>query len=591
MATQRQRRLAVSCLGLVLVVALLLALTKREGPAEGGETIREGVRWEGHRHDHYRAHSLEQAPFRTTTPGAARERKMEAYVSGRNEQCDGQGKWTTLDMKKEGIYVDYLYEPNMFAEMEGREKRALSLQTCEVETSENGSEGWLIHRIGPLIGVGGYDRHEVNIKPLPHPNKAKFITGKMMAPVLENGDIAGFPPIHTHHIMASFSGVVHAFESHGDAVCSKEHGGESCYLISYPEGKGVPFIANATDDVRDWMTLSFILNDVRRNDATNKPNPMVFYCEVAFKWSARGQVKPISAAALHMQGDYHPFAANVVTKRPSLRWNTGKWPVDGNVIVSPEDQMPWFHAHRSYFTAFWAFAASPEELGLTTDLLRRVDDNNATKNGPLDDRWDWVWTPKDPPRALFERVRGSEKGINSLRCWLSASDEEKVLEYVNGTSKSPDYRQAWQQDWKASWYDRSGEVHCKPWTFKKGDNYTVVALNGIDERYNWTHDQSDFFTMMQHDIFFLAYETTGPELGPTMEIFGDFESSGRNEVKVKWTYMPRALGDGFRKNFKDKNTQRAFEQALQTHLRTELDENIVIMRDQPPKSALTHKSL
>ena len=214
--------------------------------------------------------------------------------------------------------------------------------------------------------------------------------------------------------------------------------------------------------------------------------------------------------------------------------------MDGRLVISPKDQMPWFHAHRSYFTGFWAFAASPRQLGLEPDkLLTRVDDN-STNAGPLG-RFDWVWTPKDPIAALNAKVRGSEAGMESLRCWMVASDEEKILEFVNETDASGAYREPWRQHWKGSWYDRSGEVHCDPWSFKAGDNYTVVAMNGIDDRYEWTPDQSDFFTMMQHGIFFLNYETDGDggeeAVGPTMEVFGDFDTDMNNDVKIKVTYQ------------------------------------------------------
>ena len=161
----------------------------------------------------------------------------------------------------------------------------------------------------------------------------------------------------------------------------------------------------------------------------------------------------------------------------------------------------------------------------------------------------------------------SKKGLKSLRCWLVASDEEKVLEYVNETAGfSPELSEPWQQNWKGSWYDRAGEVHCNPWSFKKGDSYTVVGMNGIDDRYNWTHDQSDFFTMMQHNILFLLYETTGPELGPTMEILGDFRSKGKNIVSLMWSYVPNVLKPRTEYYFQNKERQKEYEGSLTKHL-------------------------
>ena len=324
-------------------------------------------------------------PFRITPEQKkrVREKKVEEYKSQRKTQCDVQGRWVSFafgidddvddDVDVDGrddekLYVSYEYADNMF-EPSIEAERHITLQTCEVE-DEDGESGWIIYRVGPMVGIGGYDRHEVSIVNLPQPHKAKFLTGKFMAPVYQNGELAGFPPLHAHHMMASFSGITHAFESHGDAVCHEKFGGESCYLISYPDGYGLPFINDSVTYQDSLSTVSILLNDVRRHDENVTPHPMVFFGEVAFKWSAKvNEITPVSMAALHMQGHTHYFRANIVSKKPNLRWGTGKWLVDGKVIVSPEDQLPWFHAHRSYFTAFWAFAASPEELGLSTDLL------------------------------------------------------------------------------------------------------------------------------------------------------------------------------------------------------------------------------
>ena len=208
-------------------------------------------------------------------------------------------------------------------------------------------------------------------------------------------------------------------------------------------------------------------------------------------------------------------------------------------------------------------------------------DDNSTNAGKLG-QWDYVWAPEDPTKSLWERVKKSEKGQKSLRCRMMASEEEKILEYVNETGVSDTFSEPWQQNWKGSWYDCSGEVHCDPWSFKKGDSYTVVAMNGIDPRYEWTHDQSDFFTMMQHGIFFLAYETAGPDLGPTMEIFGDFHTDGHNEVKIKWSYVPEALSNGTDFFFGNKKRQRLYEEVLEEYLNDQMNSSITVMRDDPP---------
>ena len=146
----------------------------------------------------------------------------------------------------------------------------------------------------------------------------------------------------------------------------------------------------------------------------------------------------------------------------------------------------------------------------------------------------------------------------------------------------PELGEPWQQNWKGSWYDRAGEVHCNPWSFKKGDSYTLVGMNGIDDRYNWTHDQSDFFTMMQHNILFLLYETTGPELGPTMEILGDFRSKGKNIVALMWSYVPNVLKPQTEYYFQNKERQTEYKGSLTRHLGKEFrNKNIGVFRIPP----------
>ena len=75
----------------------------------------------------------------------------------------------------------------------------------------------------------------------------------------------------------------HCIEAHGDTTCSEEKGGTACYLRSYPEGYGLPFNPNLPDGKADYIALDFMLNDLREFPAP----PMVFYEEIALKWSAR----------------------------------------------------------------------------------------------------------------------------------------------------------------------------------------------------------------------------------------------------------------------------------------------------------------
>lgn len=456
-----------------------------------------------------------------------REAKLDSYLSLRTQQCDNDKKWVNLDMAKSGLLNSYLYGEH--TAVGPSEERYLSMITCDIE-EEGGESGWQVYRLGPFVGSGGWDTHQVYVHPLPKPSKAKFITGKLTAPVTMDGEVIGYPPIYSHHVHTKVNGVEHVLEAHGDTTCAEEYGGLACYLHSYPEGYGMPF--NSSIEA-NYLSLDFLLVDKREYPAP----PMIFFEEIAVKWTSAVDMKPISSAMFHAKNSKgHPYATTMVAQRPSIMWSTGEWFVDGKVLISPEDQLPWFHAHRPYFKSMWAFAASPEELGLTADLLRTVDDYDPDMIEVKD--YDYVWTPdgEDATQALMDRISSSSAGMDALRCWLIGSEEEKILEHVNGTDSSALYPESWHQNWKESWYDRAGEVHCDPWSFKKGDSYTVVTLNGIYEPM-----KEENISTLQHNGFWLVYESTGEQFGPNLELYGPYTSNETLTYKLPSTWMPNEL--------------------------------------------------
>ena len=532
MVTSRAMWLCFSVVATLLVVDVLLTVMQRQAKGKAAVTIMEGFMPTS-----FVKRELKEAEVPRSMHGEHRRQKMDKYLRQRTEQCDEGRGWQSVDMARNGMFNTYLFgdrfvKPEL-GYIDPDDERYVSFSTCGVEEEgSNGESGWQIYRFGPFVGVGGSDWHQVWIHPLPPPEKAKFITGKMAAPVDEHGTILGHPPIYSHHVHIEFNGVMHSLETHGDTTCSEEHGGTSCYLRSYGD-HGLPFNSTGNDD---FFSLNFMLNDLREYPAP----PMVFYQEVALKWSSREDVKPMSTITSHMSygGESdpgHPFSTTLVTKRPSFLWSTSKWLVDGKVIVSQKDQMPWFHAHRKFCQGAWIFAASPEELGLTRDLLQKVDDN-TNQYQPTGFN-DLVWNPEgnNPVKALIERVENSKAGMESLKCWLMGSEAEKVLEYVNGTDASSDYPESWQQNWRESWYDRAGELHCDPWSFGKGDSYTVVTLNGLDERI--PSDDLSIFT--QHGAAFIPYESTGSEIGPSYEVYGPYSKGLEHMFIMPYNWIPR----------------------------------------------------
>ncbi len=154
--------------------------------------------------------------------GRHRRAKMDGYLAQRAAQCDeGAGGWHSVDMTRQGIFNTYLYGDRTVKPESGYPDLELyvGMQVCETFDDASEESGWYIYRFGPMVGTGGSDWHQVWLTPLPTPARARFITGKMAAPVDARGAILGHPPIYAHHVHVEFNGVMHALEAHGDTTC------------------------------------------------------------------------------------------------------------------------------------------------------------------------------------------------------------------------------------------------------------------------------------------------------------------------------------------------------------------------------------
>ncbi len=309
-------------------------------------------------------------------------------------------------------------------------------------------------------------------------------------------------------LLYSFS-IQHWFDSHGDDICTEDLGGLACYLREVPHGYGLPLLEGDPS-----YSLDFILNDVRKAGSP----AMIFYMETSLRWSSDTSLTPASRAHLQVGRTSSPLlsSSRLVSSRPvssrlvtkteysfsllstvvcpvqvhftshpfttlrlplreeSVVWHTGKWLVPGQVIYSPADHTPFLHAHRSFLRGMWAFAATPEELGLTPDLLERTPEEPGVPGGwatQVDD-FDMCWIPRrgegegGAKRALMDRVGASKAGPRALRCWFEPEVDARSggggsggagmsLLHVRGTDTSPAFPKAWQQNWEDSWYAAS----------------------------------------------------------------------------------------------------------------------------------------
>jgi hypothetical protein len=492
--------------------------------------------------------------------GQHRRQRMEAYLSER-AKCDDRSTqestgWVSLDLDAANITYKSAWEDG--ERKLGKQTRYAGFSLCEVE-DESASSGWIFTRMGPFLGRGGYDWHSGGIHNVPRNPKAKFITAKMFAPVLPDGRILGYPPVHTHHVHYSLDSVQHFLDSHGDSICSEEQGGTACYLREQPEGYGLPLLES------DQYTLDFMLNDVREAGSP----ALTFYLETSVRWSSDMTLTQASRANLRMHNTKHSYKTVLLPlEDESVVWNTGKWLVDGRVIYSPLDQTPWVHSHRSFLRGEWAFAASPEDLGLTSDLLQQTPQESVPEGSSetsKDRDMCWIKFPrgKDAKRSLFDKIKNSKAGMESLRCWMVPSEEERTLEFVKGTDTSLAYPEAWQQGWDETWYDRVGQVHCNEWSFRKGDNYTIVAINGLHDELAGLDKPN-----LQHYDFKLEYESTGDMIGPNLEVYAPFAdefSTAKGAVesmyKIPVSYMKCLTEGGVHKEDCTAEARNLFAQA------------------------------
>lgn len=369
-------------------------------------------------------------------------------------------------------------------------------RTCETKNDDNSQ--WSVTRVGPFFTTGGYDWVQVgwdNVfdleKILKNHPEGIFVLEQFSGAVSSDGTRLSNPPIHIHHIHVGPKPGIRqrtdnykcVMEGEGcyDPTRVLEHHGDYQGFTTDPAG-GLDLLSETVPDgygkfITFPLGLEGDMNDVR---AANS-EPLEWYYELGIRWVPRvdkgvvSKIKPMHFHNFAGPGDFKPSHQNTLiftyqcpTDHDSLFWYTGRMPYSGELLRNK------FHAHNKIFKEAIFFAATPEELGLTTATGLRpsqpyltVDINKAGFES-LDEVKSFVLSNLErSKRAHHARLNSTGKTGFSLKEERYSREEPRsicqgvsVLEEVEGY-----------------FYDRSEPTCCLPWHIEKGDIFTVLGFN------------------------------------------------------------------------------------------------------------------
>ncbi|CAD7924920.1 unnamed protein product [Amoebophrya sp. A120] len=257
--------------------------------------------------------------------------------------------------------------------------------------SRGGHDWWQLH-VNDIAGLGGLaEKHEGGIG----------VTEYGVAPIAASTkEVLGNPPIQIHHAHAvhgpnmrhrmpdypscnpkgdtnrnkcyDWSAV---FEWHGDYECPKKLGGLNCFH----EKAGTGFVKQ----VHGPLDFEVDMNDVRAITTEY----LAWYLQVTVKWVALksfASLKPLSQKFLIGPGNWklsdqlsYQNVFSVPAKEDSMHIYTGRYTFTGDLIRNK------FHCHNPTFhSSYFLHDCSPEDLGLSKDLLSNIWTNNG--NSPAE---------------------------------------------------------------------------------------------------------------------------------------------------------------------------------------------------------------
>ena len=288
-------------------------------------------------------------------------------------------------------------------------------------TTDEEGRLWMISRVGPFQGTGGFDWHDV-LQADAFDLKATlqqaplYLTGAFSGMRGEDLAVIGYPPVHLHHshiqIQAEEGWVnmhggdhiahediwtlQHVLLNHQDVACPPELGGEKCHLVSLPADHAIR--------VDRPLYIDTLCNDVRPDGSP----PLTFYYDSAIRYtmaSPRHHVHMWKTESKPAPYE-HPFGTFYVPDAESAVWAVSKAPYSGRMLNL------WIHAHvTAGLQEVWYITASPEELGLRTIEQR-----------------DRIYQPLYPPKTKYYSIGYGDSGFAFPECsavtpkWDSVAD-------------------------------------------------------------------------------------------------------------------------------------------------------------------------
>jgi hypothetical protein len=268
-------------------------------------------------------------------------------------------------------------------------------------------------------------------------------------------------------------------EQHGEYECRSSIEQETCLFAPYPSGYGA-LVSRPVDFEGE-------INDSRAPDSA----PLTWWLQLAVKIQLKSWNSTIRSLSLLLFTNFGFFDKTrqetyeryfwVPSDRATVSWYTGRMPDTGTLL---RDRL---HVHQYVHVESFFFFASPEQL--------KMDQTWESKMGePVDLKEIGYSSFAELKSVLMSTVSnvpgvpGRNVGdVNAPSLICSACRD---LENVEGFE-----------------FDRKGSLTCNPWSFRKGDPYTVIAFLNATRNPVGPHKPNNIPTQTpMHFSHFWVYE-------------------------------------------------------------------------------------